>query len=93
MESFLQLLDDYSSPEFPKLLVEIIQYGAKLRYKGPSDVTVKQHNHSSAKVNTQIIADDINKDLSLNRLKKLPALPKHYYCSPLSLIIKMAEGR
>jgi len=93
MESFLQLLDDYPSPEFPKLLVEIIQYSAKLGYKSPSDVTVKQHNHSSAKVNTQIITDDINKKLSLNWLKKPPALPKHYYCSPLGFIPKMAEGR
>jgi ribonuclease HI len=93
MECFLQLLEDYPSPEFPVLLAEIIQYGAKLGYEGPTDVTIKQHNHPSAKVNTQVIADDIKKELSLNRLKKLPALPQQYYCSPLGLVPKTAEGK
>jgi len=76
VESFLQLLDDYPSPEFPKLLAEIIQYGAKLGYDGPTDVRVKHHNHPSANVNTNVIADEIKKELALNRLKKLPALPR-----------------
>jgi Reverse transcriptase (RNA-dependent DNA polymerase) len=93
IEGFLQLLDDYPSPEFPKLLTEIIQYGAKLGYDGPMDVTVKQGNHPSANANTKVIADEIEKELSLNRLKKLPALPQRYYCSPLGLVPNTAEGK
>jgi Reverse transcriptase (RNA-dependent DNA polymerase) len=83
----------YPSPEFPKLLTEIIQYGAKLGYDGPMDVRVKQDNHPSTNANTKVIADEIEKELSLNRLKKLPALPQRYYCSPLGLVPKTAEGK
>jgi hypothetical protein len=72
IESFLQLLDDYPSPEFPKLLAEIIQYGAKLGYDGPTDVRVKHHNHPSANVNTKVIADEIQKELTLNRSRNSP---------------------
>lgn len=62
-------------PEFPILLAERIQYAAKLSYDGPMNVTVKQPNHPSAKVNGKVIADNIKKELSLDRLKELPALP------------------
>jgi hypothetical protein len=41
----------------------------------------------------QVIAEDIQKELSLNGLKKLPALPQRYYCSPLSFVPKTAEGK
>jgi hypothetical protein len=41
----------------------------------------------------QVIAEDIQKELSLNGLKKLPALPQRYYCSPLSLVPKTAQGK
>jgi Reverse transcriptase (RNA-dependent DNA polymerase) len=93
VESFLELLDDYPSPEFPVLLAEIIQYGAKLGYDGPHDTKVQLRNHPSANANRTVIADDIKKELSLNRLKKLPTLPHRYYCSPLGLVPKTAEGK
>jgi hypothetical protein len=93
IDSFIELLDDYPNPEFPKLLAEVIQYGAKIGYAGPSDARARKPNHPSARLNTQAISDEIAKELSLGRLRKLPRLPQHYYCSPLGLVPKTSDGK
>ena len=38
------------------------------------------------------IEQDIAKELSLGRLRKLDKLPEKYYCSPLGLMPKKADG-
>jgi Reverse transcriptase (RNA-dependent DNA polymerase) len=92
ISSFIELLDNYPSPEFPALLADIIKYGAKIGYSGPSHVKIRRPNHPSAKVNVDTISEEISKELSLGRLRKLEKLPKQYYCSPLGLVPKVAEG-
>jgi len=93
VDSFLELLDDYPSPEFPTLLAGIIQYGAKVGYTGSQNSRVKRPNHPSAKYNVNIISEEIAKELSLGRLRKFQELPDKYFCSPLGLVPKMAEGK
>ena len=46
--SFTKLLRDYPSPEFPKLLSEILRYRAKLGYVGPDRAKIRRPNHPSA---------------------------------------------
>jgi hypothetical protein len=93
INSFLELLDDYPNPKFPKLLAEIIHYGAKIGYDGPQHAQICEPNHPSASLNTQAISDDINKELSLGRFRELDRLPQSYYCSPLGLVPKTAVGQ
>jgi hypothetical protein len=64
ISSFLELLEDYPSPEFPTLLADIIKYGAKIGYSGPPNATIKRPNHPSAKFNTDVISEEIAKELS-----------------------------
>lgn len=93
ISSFLELLEDYPSPEFPTLLADIIKYGAKIGYSGPPNATIKRPNHPSAKFNTDVISEEIAKELSLGRLRKFKNLPEKYYCSPLGLVPKVADGK
>ena len=65
--SFTELLKDYPSPEFPKLLSEIIQYGVKLGYMGPDRAKVQRPNHPSAKV--------IQPEVMERNCKRNPAWP------------------
>ena len=93
IESFLKLLNDYPSPEFPILLAQIIRYGAKVGYNGPTNTRVRRPNHPSAEYNASIISKEIAKELSLGRLRKVQELPDKYYCSPLGLVPKVTEGK
>ena len=79
IDSFLELLDDYLSPEFPILLTEIIKYSAKLGYSGLLDAKIIHNNHLSINLNTNVISKEIAKELSLRRLCKLEKLPIKYY--------------
>jgi hypothetical protein len=87
-DAFSELLNDYPSPKFPALLINIIKYGAKLGYSGPEHATIKRRNHPSATTNSSVITNEIRKELSMGRLRKLDKLPDKYYCSPLGLVPK-----
>ena len=54
---------------------------------------MKRPNHPSAEYNIDIISKEITKELSLGRLRKFQELPGKYYCSPLGLVPKIAEGK
>ena len=60
--SFLELLEDYPSPECLQLLEDIIKYGAKLGYSGPSPVKTQHPNQPSAKTNRAVITKEIRKE-------------------------------
>jgi len=88
-DMFRELLVDYPQPEFPTLLAEIIQWGAKIGYQGPQQVKIRRPNHLSAYLHPQVIANDLAKDITENRLITLDKLPsERYYCSPLGLVPK-----
>lgn len=86
-------MSDYPNPDFPALLTDIINYGAKVGYDGPKDATTIQRNHPSARYNANVISEEIAKELSLGRLRRLSELPNKYYCSPLGLVPKTADGK
>ena len=66
---------------------------AKIGYSGPSSAKVKRSNHPSAKYNVDVISEEIAKELSLGRLREFKELPERYYCSPLGLVPKVADGK
>lgn len=90
-QAFLRLLRDYPSQEFPKLLANIITYGAKIGYEGPIHPS-RAPNHPSATVDPTIIQRDVNADLELGRLLPLDEFPSNHYCSPLGLAPKLKDG-
>src|SRR5271156_6018275 len=88
-DKFRELLSDYPQPEFPTLLADIIQWGAKIGYQGPQQVKIRRPNHLSANLEPRIITNDLTKDVAENRLIILSKLPsERYYCSPLGLVPK-----
>ena len=93
VQGFIDLLDDYPNPMFPKLLVEIIQYGTKIGYTGPLSTRVRTNNLLSASLDPDNITREIVEELSLRRLRKVDQLPTKYYCSPIGLTPKRKEGR
>lgn len=91
--AFLNLMDDYPDPNFPMLLADIINYGAKIGYNGPNRTKTIRRNHPSAQYNAKVISEEIAKELSLGRLRRLSNLPDKYYCSPLGLVPKVSDGK
>src|SRR5271169_56840 len=88
---FKELLYDYPCHDFPELLANIIDFGAKIGYTGPNGA-IRTPNHSSARTEPTVIEKDINSDLELSRLIQIPSLPQHHFCSPLGLTPKTNNG-
>ena len=51
-----------------------------------------QPNHKSATLHVGIIEANIQSELRKGRIKQLPHLPSHYFCSPLGLVPKNVNG-
>ena len=85
------LLQHYPDPEFVNTLVTISTHGARIGYQGPK-ACIMQPNHKSATLHVGIIEANIQSELRKGRIKQLPHLPSHYFCSPLGLVPKNVNG-
>jgi hypothetical protein len=87
------LLSGYPDKKFVDTLVGIASSGARLGYEGPQDPQVISKNHRSAFIQADVITKSIQSEIEKGRMKELPHLPDgHYFCSPIGLIPKTADG-
>lgn len=75
------------------MLAGIATHRARIGYEGLLTTKVRLHNHKSASEQPQVLADGIEEDLALGRIRRLESLPDAYYISPLGLVPKKSEGQ
>lgn len=67
------------------MILDIIEYKAKISYQGPSQ-RILSDNLSSAKAAPDIISRDLKDQVKHNRVIKVDILPVHFISSPLGLV-------
>ena len=89
--SIRQILRDYPDPSFVDLLCRIATYGTRIGYEGPK-TQVRRSNHGSTFANPVVVSEAIRKEIEQGRIREIPTLPEHYYCSPIGLVPKKTDG-
>jgi hypothetical protein len=73
------------------LLCNIATYGTRIGYEG-SRTRIRRANHGSAYANVNIINESLQKEIAKGRIKPLSSLPDYFFCSPIGLVPKKADG-
>jgi hypothetical protein len=72
---------------YAQVLVDIINYGAKIGYTGP-DQTILSRNLASAQESPETLSADLHAQLKKGQLGQLAELPRNFISSPLGLVPK-----
>jgi hypothetical protein len=82
-----QWLINHPDRRYAKTLADIITYGARIGYTGPSQ-TILSRNLASANESPQTLSADIHAQFRKGQLGKLATLPPKFISSPLGLVPK-----
>ena len=94
IQTWKRLTSEYPDPAVTTAVIGICQYGARIGYHGPRELTTIHPNLSTAMTDTTIVSLDIARELTQNRLQAFTreaSLPPGYTASPLGLVHK-ADG-
>lgn len=91
-EGWSKRLEAHPDRYYVNMIIEIIEYGAKIGYQGPSQ-RILSDNLSSAKNAPDIISRDLEDQVKHNRVTQVDILPVHFISSPLGLVPKPNEQR
>lgn len=91
-DGIAKLLQHYPDPEFINTLTSIATYGARLGYEGSINIKIRRPNHASARLHPEVIDATIQSELDKGWIREIPSLPEFYYCSPIGLVPKKADG-
>lgn len=76
---------------YVQTLLYIIEYGAKIGYRGP-DQLILSENLSSADEAPETLQADLNQQYQCDRLTEVHQIPERFISSPLGLVPK-GDGR
>ena len=87
-----ELLHHYPNQRFVDTLISIALHGVTVGYTGSLNGQTRRPNHTSTFTYPEVLTKSIQSEIVAGRIVELPTLPANYFCSPLGLTPKMADG-
>ena len=87
-----ELLHHYPNQRFVDTLISIALHGVTVGYTGSPTGQTRRPNHTSTFIYPEVLTKSIQSEIEAGRIVELPTLPANYFCSPLGLTPKMADG-
>src|SRR5437773_7334418 len=91
-DGIAELLTSYPNQRFVDTLISIATYGARVGFESISSGCAHHPNHSSALTHPDIVTQAIQAEIETGRVKQITDLPTSYFCSPIGLVPKTADG-
>ena len=88
-----RLMRNHPDQSFIATLCGIADFGAHIGFEGPSTRRIRRSNHATAYTNAAAVTEAVQKELAKGRIQVLDSLPSTaYFCSPLGVVPKRANG-
>src|SRR5205814_2140586 len=81
----------YPNQRFVDTLTSIATHGVHVGYEGPLSRQTHRSNPASSYLHMDVITKSIQSELEKGRIKQVQ-LPTNYFCSPIGLTPKLADG-
>jgi len=91
--SIAELLKQYPNHCFIDIITVIVASGVRLGFEGSHLGQTYCPNHASAFAHPDVIANSVQSEISKDHIKEVDSLPINYFCSSISLALKLSDGK
>src|SRR6266496_3952736 len=91
--SIAELLKQYPNHHFIDIITMIVASGVRVGFEGSNLRQTHHPNLVLAFAHPDIITNSIQSEISKGHIKEVDSLSTNYFCSPISLVPKLSDGK